>query len=216
MPHSTLVQVCVEIILEWHKRFGPESFRSRFGEGEAHYAGVLEKLSGLDLSEPRAQTAVAHAQRAGPLEWAYTTRIPEDLWSRLGDCPRSDELPRSLGQLAGWVLEHIERVGEPELRRLVAGGLERVRRAADEFYSPILGPASEGLGGAGALLGCSLERTPIDRDEGVRLLHPEVLGLEIVRPGQREDDLIDAIRQGVVEVVEAVGEPGSDYPSASR
>lgn len=215
--YADLLRASAELILAWHRRHGVHAFEARWGGSDtSRYWAALEELSALDLSDARAQEAVARAQRSGALEWAYVTPLPAG-WLRelappgLGElADRLSEAHDTLGTLAGWVVDTVGQraESEPELRRAIRpASRAALLAAATQFYGSVLPPATPALGGASALLSCSLERTPLHESEPVQLLHPDVLGLHVVEPHEREDDLIDAVRDGELAILDVEGEP---------
>jgi hypothetical protein len=84
---------------------------------------------------------------------------------------------------------------------------------AGAFYADVVAEHRPGIGGLNVLISCSLERYPWEAGRrGATLVRPEVLGLRVKAPGERPDDVIDAIRQGELIVEATTGGPTEPIP----
>jgi hypothetical protein len=229
---SRSAQAWAEVIRSWHERYGvarrPEWMND---ETFAGYRATIEHFRDLDLSAVAAQTEIARAQQSGNLEWSYGGAIPRELWSdaiERFDLP-IEAPPRHLGELAGRILDalrdlerssvepHMEETSSsPDIDgdrlRFSATTRGELEAKASAFYEAVVAEqhASEGVvGGLNLLISCSLERYPWhgEANTPVVLIAPELLGLRITAKGSRPDDLIDAVRDGDVDVVFATGGP---------
>jgi hypothetical protein len=213
-----LAAACAGLIRFWHEHYGLAERPTHMTQKEFdRYRQRLEYFRNADLSDRTAQEEIAREQQSGIFESHYAAAIPQELWDKIA---RLHEIvgalqPQSLGEAAKWIMEYMRaledaNLPEGELRRTVpAASKAALLYNANEFYADIIRQQAHGVGGMNVLLSCSLERYPWSQEEGghVTLLKPETLGLRIVARGEREDDLIDALRDGELIVEQAIGGP---------
>lgn len=221
-----VAQACAELIRAWHQLYGVRMHPTHMSDADReHYLAAVASTEAMDLADPAAQAEMAYLQVSGPFEWFFGEQIPDDLLRRVAREFELDDVafPPTVGEAGRWLRRIVEgRVGPPEpekpepddpARRPVHSETrDELRAAANGYYREMLKEDFDEVarvGGVNALLSMSLERnTWRGRPESdATLLSPEILGLRVLPPGSRPDDLIDAIRAGDVVVENVVGEP---------
>jgi hypothetical protein len=220
-----LASACAELIRFWHEHYGPNDYAVNMDEAQfRRYRDCVEYFRKADLSDRRFQQEIAEKQRSGIFDWFYSTAIPAALWEEVSRRFGIAEYPspQNLGQAARWILERLASSESPS--SAVEDGRQSfsAKTKADflmnarAFYADVAAEGNTEVGGIHVLLSCSLERyswQPQEHEASMAtLLSAQTLGLRLIKRDEREDDFIDAIRQGafVVEMIGCPSDPMSD------
>jgi hypothetical protein len=219
IPDRRLTRVCAEVIRHWHEGHGPDHPSPDLsGEQVARGRALLQHFRKADLADERVQEEIAREQLSGAFEWSSRASVPPELWDKVVqyfELPMHPG-PRNLHEAAIWILEppkqaETHREVEDDRRTVRARNPEELLIAAQEYYADIAQATNEELGGVNVLLSSSLERRRrggrYEEPDQVTLLSAATLGFRFVEMGEREDDFIDALREGVLHV-QTTGEPG--------